>query len=96
VRPSAVLIAIVFGSAAAISFGLITTSAVFLLLKNDYPELRRELWPFAVSCLWFVGLSALSGSALYATLKDLRWRVYAQAGMLFGMLTIGYAYWPRR
>jgi hypothetical protein len=95
VRPTAVLIAIVFGSAAAISFGLITTSIVFAFLKGDYPQLDRELWPFIMSCVWFVGLSAISGAALLATLKGLRWRAYAQLGMVIALLAVGFAYWPR-
>lgn len=93
--PATVLIAIVFGSAAAISFGLVTTSIVFAILRDDYPELARELWPFLRSCVWFVALTGLAGAALYATLKQLHWRVYAQAGMIAGLLAVGLVYWPR-
>ena len=42
-RPLAVLIAIVFGSAAAISFGLLSTLIVFVVLRNKHPEVAAEL-----------------------------------------------------
>jgi hypothetical protein len=96
VRPTAVLIAIVFGSAAAISFGLITTGIVFGFLQSDHPELAGELRPLIAGCAWFVGLGCVSGAALYATQKDLRWRAYAQAGTILVMVAVGMAYWPRR
>lgn len=94
--PTAVLIAIVFGSAAAIGFGLITTGVVFTFLRGEHPELSRELAPLLMSCIWFVGLCVVSGAALYATLRERRWRIYAQAGMVLTLLAVGIAYWPRR
>ncbi|HYM35333.1 MAG TPA: hypothetical protein VET48_08045 [Steroidobacteraceae bacterium] len=95
-RPTAVLIAIVFGSATAIGFGLITTGVVFAFLQSEQPALARELWPLFVSCLWFVGLATISGTALYSTLKSLRWRVLAQAATVLMLVAVGFAYWPRK
>ncbi len=93
-RPLAVLIAIVFGSATAISFGLIATGIVFLVLKNDHPELSRELLPLLVSCAWFVGLAGISGGALFATLKQLGWQRYAQLAMVLAIVAVSSVYWP--
>lgn len=95
-RPTAVLIAIVFGSAAAISFGLMGTSVIFLVLKSDHPQFERELRPLLVSCVWFLTLSGCSGAALYSTLKGLRWKIYAQALMALAFVAVVLAYWPER
>jgi hypothetical protein len=94
VRPSAVLIAIVFGSAAAISFGLMATSVVFLIIKSDHPQLNRELAPLLMSCGWFVTLAGCSGVALYSTLKRLAWRGYAHIAMALALLAVALFYWP--
>ena len=94
-RPWAVLIAIVFGSASAISFGLIATSVVFLVLKNEHPELDRELQPLLLSCAWFASLAAVSGAALYSTLKQLWWRKYAQGAMALALIAVAIVYWPK-
>jgi len=89
------LIAIVFGSAAAIAFGLVATGVVFAFLQNEYPELTREVGPLLSSCAWFVGLGAVSGAALYSTVKNLRWRAIAQMGTALTLVAVGLAYWPR-
>jgi len=95
VRPIAVLIAIVFGSATAIGFGLLTTGTVFAFLQGEHPQLARELRPLLISCAWFIGLCGVSGAALYATVKDLRWRAFAQIGTALALLAVGLFYWPR-
>ncbi len=41
-RPLAVLNAIVFGSAAAITFGLGGVLVIFLILQGQYPQMRAE------------------------------------------------------
>ena len=41
-RPLAVLNAIVFGSAAAITFGLVGVLVIFLVLQGQYPQMRAE------------------------------------------------------
>jgi hypothetical protein len=89
------LIALVFGSSTAISFGLTTTAIVFLVLQGEQPQLSRELPALARSCLGFLALSAISGSCLYAVLKELRWRNMAQAGMWLAVALTIFAYWPR-
>lgn len=93
-RPLAVLIALIFGSSAAISFGLTATAVVFLVLGDDEPRLADELPALLRSCGWFLGLAAISGACLYATLKDLRWRWAAQGAMWLFLGLIGWVYWP--
>jgi hypothetical protein len=89
------LIALIFGSSAAISFGLTATAIVFLVLKGEQPQLMHELPTLIRSCCGFLALSAISGGCLYATLKQLRWQWGAQAAMWLGLVIIVYAYWPK-
>lgn len=93
-RPLAVLTALVFGSAAAISFGLTATAVVFYVLSGEEPRLAEELPPLLRSCGWFLGLAGISGACLYATLKGLRWRWAGQAAMWLFLAAIGWVYWP--
>ncbi|MBC7984194.1 MAG: hypothetical protein H7Y02_10105 [Candidatus Obscuribacterales bacterium] len=93
--PLAVLTAIVFGSATAISFGLTATLIVFLVLRGERPQLAHELPSLLRSCLWFVGLAAVSGVALYAALKRERWRGWAQLVLWSAVTLVGFVFWPR-
>ena len=92
--PLAVLTAIVFGSSAAISFGLTATTIVFLVLKGEQPQLARELPVLARSCLVFLALAATSGGCLYATLKGHAWTGFAQLIMWLSVAAVVWNYWP--
>jgi len=94
-RPIAVLNAIVFGSAAAISFGLCGVVIIFLVLKGQYPEMRGEFPALVRSSAIFLVLAAVSGASLFAALKELRWRWLAQAAMWLVIAGIAALYWPR-
>jgi len=80
-RPLAALNAILFGSAAAISFGLWGVALVFLILKGRHPEMSAEFPAVVRSGLMFAALTAVSGASLYSLLKELRWRWAAQTAM---------------
>jgi hypothetical protein len=80
-RPLAVLNAILFGSAAAIAFGLGGVAVVFLILRARHPQIGAELPALLHSGLLFVLLTAVSGASLFAVLKGLRWRWLAQGAM---------------
>lgn len=94
-RPAAVLIAIVFGSSAAISFGLVATLFVLFVLQGKYPQFSGELVPLMKSSGWFLLLLAASGASLYSTLKELRWRRAALATMCLILLGSGLYFWPQ-
>jgi hypothetical protein len=81
VRPLAVLNAILFGSAAAITFGLVGVLVIFLILEERHPEMRAELPTLWRSGLLFAVLAAVSGASLLSLLKGLRWRWFAQTAM---------------
>jgi hypothetical protein len=94
-RPFAVLNAIVFGSATAITFGLLGVLIIFLVLKGRYPEMISEFGALARSAGLFAALALASGASLFATLKGRSWRHFAQAGMWLCMVALAILYWPR-
>jgi hypothetical protein len=93
-RPLAVLNAIIFGSAAAITFGLSAVVIVYLILQQRHPELAAEFGLLLRSDAVFAGLAAMSGVSLYAMLKRLRWRWIAQSAMWFTLAAVVALYWP--
>lgn len=88
-RPLAVLSAILFGSAAAITFGLGGVLTVFLILEGRHPEMRAELPALWRSALLFAVFATVSGLSLYSLLKELKWRWIAQIATW--LLLIGIA-----
>ena len=93
-RPIAVLNAIVFGSAAAITFGLLGVVVIFLVLKGSNPALSGEFPALLRSSAVFGVLAAVSGASLLAMLKTLKWRWLAQVAMWAVVLGIAALYWP--
>lgn len=91
-RPLAVLNAILFGSAAAITFGLFGVLVVFLILGGRYPEMRAELPALWRSGALFAALAVVSGASLFSVLKGLRWRWVAQIAtwLLVAGITLFY------
>ena len=94
-RPFAVLNAIIFGSAAAITFGLGGVIFIFLVLKGRYPEVLGEFGALLQGAGMFSLLTMAAGASLFATLKRAGWRHLAQAGMWICVLALAILYWPR-
>jgi hypothetical protein len=94
-RPLAVLIAIVFGSSAAISFGLLSTLIVFIVLRNKHPEFAAELPQLLLSSVVVLVMTGSAGASLYSTLRSLRWRGLALVAMCLIILGGGVLLWPR-
>jgi hypothetical protein len=94
-RPLAVLNAIVFGSASAITFGLGGVLVIFLVLKGSYPEMNSEFPALLRSSGVFALLACVSGLSLLAVLKGLKWRWLAQIAMWLVVAGIATFYWPR-
>jgi CDP-diglyceride synthetase len=95
-RPFTVLIGIVLGSAASITFGLAAVLIVFGVLAGRHPELRRELPQLTLSLLAFGVLTAASAGSFLSQLKKLHWRSWAHAGTVAVLAAIVLWYWPRR
>ena len=94
-RPLAVLNAIVFGSAAAITFGLGGVLVIFLVLQGQYPQMRAEFPVLVRSSALFALLCAASGASLFGLLQQRRWRWLAHAAMWLVVAGITAFYWPR-
>lgn len=93
-NPLAVLNAIVFGSATAITFGLTGVVIIFLVLKGSHPQMSGEFPALLRSSAVFAVLAAVSGASLLALLKSLKWRWLAQAAMWLVVAGIALLYWP--
>lgn len=91
-RQLAVLNAILFGSAAAITFGLVGVLVIFLVLEGRHPEMRTELPTLWRSGLLFAMLAMVSGASLYGVLKGMRWRWIAQVAMWLTLAGIATFY----
>jgi hypothetical protein len=93
-RPLAVLNAIVFGSAAAITFGLLGVVVIFLVLKGSNPVMNNEFPALLRSSVAFTILAMVSGASLFGLLKTLQWRWWAQGAMWMAVAGIVLLYWP--
>jgi hypothetical protein len=69
-----VLLGFILGSAAAITFALAGTTAVFVLLRPRYPQLEGELAPLLISGGLFALLTIAAASSFYGELKRRDWR----------------------
>ena len=95
-RPFTVLIGIVLGSAASITFGLITVLIVFYVLKGEHPDLSRELPRLASSLIAFAVLTAASAASFLGQAKARPWRGLAHAATFACLCAVLYLFWPRR
>ncbi len=92
-RPMAVLIGIITGSAVALTVSL-TMSAIVLFLLPEYSvRLAPERLPLLKGLLWSWSLAVVGGASFVGELKHWRWR-YGTEIMLAGILiALGVIYW---
>jgi branched-subunit amino acid transport protein len=95
-RPLTVLIGIILGSAASITFGLLAVLVVFCILAGRHPDLSREMPQLVASLLTFAVLTAASAGSFVAQAKGRSWRGWAHAGTLACLTAVVLLYWPRR
>ena len=95
-RPFTVLIGIVLGSAASITFGLGAVLIVFFVLAVQHPDLTRELPRLTLSLLAFAVLTAASAGSFFGQVKGRRWRAWAHAATAATLGVVILLYWPRR
>jgi hypothetical protein len=95
-RPFTVLIGIVLGSAASITFGLVAVLIVFCVLASKHPDLLRELPQLALSLLAFGALTAASAGSFLGQAKGRPWRGWAHAATLACLSAVVLLYWPHR
>ncbi|GAC1508148.1 MAG: hypothetical protein NVS1B6_15630 [Steroidobacteraceae bacterium] len=95
-RPFTVLIGIVLGSAASITFGLGAVLIVFWVLAGEHPDLSRELPQLVGSLLAFAVLTAASAGSFVGQAKARPWRGWAHLATLGCLGAVVLLYWPRR
>jgi hypothetical protein len=95
-RPFTVLIGIILGSAASITFGLGTVLIVFGVLAGKHPDLLRELPRLVQSLLAFAALTAASAGSFLGQAKRRPWRGWVHAATLTCLCAVVWLYWPRR
>ena len=95
-RPLTVLIGIVMGSAASITFGLGTVLIVFAILAGRHPDLSREVPQLLLSLAVFALLTGASAGSFVGQVKGRSWRGWAHAATLVACVAIILMYWPRR
>jgi hypothetical protein len=95
-RPFTVLIGIVMGSAASITFGLGAVLIVFCILAGAHPDLSRELPQLIVSLSAFAALTAASAGSFVGQAKGRSWRAWAHAATAVCLAVVVMLYWPRR
>ena len=95
-RPFTVLIGIVLGSAASITFGLGAVLIVFCVLAGEHPDLAREmpqlLWGWGA----FAVLTAASAGSFLGQVKERSWRLWAHLATAISLCGVVLLYWPRR
>ena len=97
-RPFTVLIGIVLGSAASITFGLAAVLIVFCVLAGEHPDLSPELkFPQLLLSLGaFAILTAASAGSFVGQAKARSWRRWAHVGTALCLFSVVLLYWPRR
>src|ERR1700682_4230148 len=95
-RPLTVLIGIVLGSAASITFGLGAVLIVFCVLAGGHPDLSHELPELLGGFAAFGGLTAASAGSFLGQIKARPWRGWAHLATAACLGALILLYWPRR
>ena len=94
-RPFTVLIGIILGSAASITFGLGAVLIVFAVLAGEHPELKREMPQLVGSFAAFAGMTAASAGSFLGQIKARPWRGWAHLATAGCLACVVLLYWPR-
>jgi hypothetical protein len=95
-RPFTVLIGIVLGSAASITFGLAAVLIVFGVLAGEHPDLSREMPQLVGSLIAFAGLTTASAGSFLGQITVRPWRGWAHLATAACLGVVVLLYWPRR
>jgi nitrate reductase alpha subunit len=95
-RPFTVLIGIVLGSAASITFGLGAVLIVFGVLAGEHPDLKHEMPQLVLSLAAFAGLTAASAGSFLGQIKARPWRGWAHLATAACLSAVVLLYWPSR
>jgi hypothetical protein len=95
-RPFTVLIGIVLGSAASITFGLGAVLIVFGVLAGQHPDLLREMPRLIGSLAAFAILTGASAGSFLGQARSRPWRGWAHLATAICLGGVVLLYWPRR
>ena len=95
-RPFTVLIGILLGSSASMTFGLAAVLAIFCILLRSHPDLSTELPRLLAGTMVFALLTAASAGSFVAQANVRRWRGWAHLATAVCIGTVVFLYWPRR
>jgi len=95
-RPFTVLIGIVLGSAASITFGLGAVLVVFWVLMGEHPDLLREMPRLAGSLAAFAVLTTASAGSFIGQAALKPWRGWAHFATGISLCIVVLLYWPHR
>ena len=96
-RPLAVLIGIIMGSAFALFAGLALTWITLLFVpKDEAGELFGEQNTLVIAISVFAAVSLVSALSFYGQLRERRWRPLAHAATLASLAAAVWLYWPKK
>lgn len=94
-RPLAVLIGIVMGSAVSLAVGLALTWVVFLFLPDQEARLAPERGPLMQAVALFTVMAAMAATSFIGELRRRPWRPVAHLGLVATLGVAIWVYWPR-
>ena len=93
-RPMAVLIGIIMGSAIALTASLSMSAIVFVLLPEYSARLAPERWPLLKGLLWAYSLTGVGVASFVGELRQRPWRRYTEAALAAMLTALAVIYWP--
>jgi hypothetical protein len=94
-RPLAVLIGIVMGSAVSLAVGLALTWVVFLFLPDQEARLAPEKGPLMQAVALFTLMAVVAAVSFLGELRSRGWRPLAHAALVVALGAAVWVYWPR-
>jgi hypothetical protein len=94
-RPFTVLMGILLGSAASVTFGLGAVLIVFAILAGRHPDLMEEMPRLVLSFAVFLCLTAVSAGSFLGQVRYRSWRVWAHTATFTCLIGVILLYWPR-
>lgn len=95
-KPLAVLLGIITGSAVALAVSLALTGIVFVLLPEYGARIAPERAPLLTGLVWSWSLAALAAASFVGELRGARWRIACQLLLLIVLAALAWRYWPRQ
>lgn len=95
-RPLAILLGIILATSVSITFVLVVVDFIYLVLRDDYPRLARELPSLVIATLLFVILTTVAAGSFYAYIKQLAWRGVGYLGLVAMLWVVGFYFWPEQ